>query len=160
MRSRGTRRSGLPEGLGVTIRRELARLGDDGTLADLCAAWPEVVGEAIARNAWPSRLARDGSLVVHTSSSAWAFELGQLEGVVRERLGALAPRRLKFVVGPLCVPGAETATEASTKPPQPTELEQAEGERIAREIGDPTLRELVARAAARALAAGSTDRPF
>src|SRR3712207_8602350 len=40
-----------------------------------------------------ARVARDGTVHVHTSSSAWAFELTQLEGRVREALADAAPPR-------------------------------------------------------------------
>ena len=40
----------------------------------------------VAANAWPARIARDGTLHVNTSSSAWAFELGQLAPTILERL--------------------------------------------------------------------------
>ena len=35
-------------------------------MADLVARWPEAVGRGIARNAWPARIARDGTLHVNT----------------------------------------------------------------------------------------------
>ena len=35
--------------------------GPNGGLADLVAVWPAAVGPAIAANAWPARIARDGS---------------------------------------------------------------------------------------------------
>ena len=60
------------------IRRELSRFGPAAGLGDIVAAWPECFGAGIAANAWPARLARDGSLHVTTSSSAWAFELTHL----------------------------------------------------------------------------------
>ena len=49
-----------------------------GRAADVAAIarrWPEAVGEAIAREAWPARLTPDGELVVHASASVWASEL-------------------------------------------------------------------------------------
>ena len=75
-----------PERLGDEVRRELDRFGPAGAIADVVAVWPAAVGDSIARNAWPARMARDGTLHVSTSSSAWAFELGLLEHDLRERL--------------------------------------------------------------------------
>ncbi len=148
--------SSLPDPLGLSVRRELDRLGAGSaagaSLAELVGAWPAAVGAEVARNAWPARLGRDGTLTVHTSSSAWAFELGQLEATVRERLGRRAPKRLRFVVGPLPEPAeAVKRTEQLTRTPAPADWEL--GAEIAREIEDPRLRELVARAAATAAAA-------
>ena len=74
------------EKIGKTVRRELGRFGTAGAMTDLVAAWPGVVGEQVAANAWPARFARDGTLLVSTSSSAWAFELGHLESEILPRL--------------------------------------------------------------------------
>ena len=50
--------------LGDEIKRELARFGPAAGMAELAAAWPNAVGEGIARNAWPARFQRDGVLVI------------------------------------------------------------------------------------------------
>ena len=63
--------------LGSEIRAELRRFGPQAGMAELVERWPEVVGVAIARNAWPARISRDGTVQVHTADSVWAFELGQ-----------------------------------------------------------------------------------
>ena len=63
------------ERIGNEVERELGRFGPAAGMAELLRAWPDAVGEEIARNAWPARIARDGTLHVATSSSAWAFEL-------------------------------------------------------------------------------------
>ena len=70
----------------ATFSRELARFGPAEGMTEIVRAWPGAVGDQIARNAWPARLARDGTLHVATSSSAWAFELAQLEPKLLERL--------------------------------------------------------------------------
>ena len=75
-----------PERIGDGVKRELGRFGAAGAMAEVVEAWPALVGEQIARNAWPARIARDGTLHVATSSSAWAFELGQLAPELLERL--------------------------------------------------------------------------
>jgi len=61
------------ERIGNEVRRELGRFGSAGQMADLVAAWPGAVGETVAANAWPARLARDGTLHVAAASSTWAF---------------------------------------------------------------------------------------
>src|SRR5262249_25118182 len=92
----GTRRGSMMERIDSEIRRELTRFGAPGGMPELLAAWPESVGPEIARNAWPARAARDGTLHVSTSSSAWSFELTQLAPEIMrrlsERLGEDAPR--------------------------------------------------------------------
>jgi hypothetical protein len=154
------------EPLGNDVRRELSRFGPALGMAELVAAWPEAVGPGIARNAWPARISRDGTLHVSTSASAWAFELTQLEGTIRaklaERLEGPPPRALRFAPGPLPEPGELTAPTSKRTVPSPSAADRAAGERIAAPIGDETLREAVARAAAASLAArfgDSSDRP-
>ena len=97
------------EPLGEELRRELGRLGPAGAIGEVVGAWPGAVGPAIAANAWPARIARDGTLHVATSSSAWAFELTHLSATVRERLserlGPAAPAALRFAPGRLPEPG-------------------------------------------------------
>jgi hypothetical protein len=154
---------GLPAQIGDSVSRELARLGQapagSAGLAALVSAWPAAVGEAIARNAWPARVTRDGTLLVHTSSSTWAFELGMLQESVRSSLGELAPPRLRFVVGPVPEPGAGTPPQR--EPNKERSLHEvpghavARGAEMAREIEDPDLREAVARVAAASLAAAA-----
>ena len=48
----------MMERLGGSVERELSRSGsrDAIPLAALTAAWPSIVGDAIARNAWPLRI--------------------------------------------------------------------------------------------------------
>jgi hypothetical protein len=146
--------------LGKSVRRELDKLGTRGEIVDLVRAWPGAVGEQIARNAWPARVSRDGTLHVATSSSAWAFELGQLEADIRRQLGALAPKRLRFAPGPL-PEGHETDPKlAKPAPPQPTPEEWAEAERLGAQIESEELRNLVTRAAAASLAKARSDRSF
>jgi hypothetical protein len=152
--------------LGGEIRRELVRLGPGGAIADVVAVWPAAVGPAIAANAWPARIARDGTLHVSTSSSAWAFELTHLEDTVRARLGEHlgegAPPRLRFATGRLPEPGVEDETEVRRTVTSPSPAARAAGEHIAAGITDPNLREAVSRAAAASLAATEgrpSDRP-
>lgn len=162
--SRAARRTSLPEQLGPDVGRELARLGQapagHGDMTSILGAWPSAVGAAIARNAWPARFARDGTLIVHASSSAWAFELEQLSATVLEQLGELAPARLRFVVGALPAEGPETVPEVRRNVPVPGSAERAKAAELTRGIEAPELREVVARAAAASLArASSANEP-
>ncbi len=146
----------LPEPIGDEIRRELGRFGPVGAIAEIVRAWPAAVGESIARNAWPGRVARDGTLHVATSSSAWAFELGLLEADILGRLqgvlGADAPARLRFAPGRLPEPSREAPEERREPPPEPSAELRREAERLTATIEDEKLRKVVAKAAAASLA--------
>jgi hypothetical protein len=146
--------------LGAEVERELARFGVEAAIGRIVDAWPAAVGETIARNAWPARVGRDGTLHVHTSSSAWAFELTQLTAMILEALAADAPPRLRFAPGPLPEPVSHRGgSDGPTKPPIRPEHEEAARALVA-EIGDEELREKVQRAAALSLARAPADRPF
>ena len=146
--------------VGDDVARELARFGAVAGLAPLVEAWPGAVGPEIARNAWPARIGRDGTLHVHTSSSAWAFELGQLGGRIAEALGPLAPARFRFAVGPLPEPSADRS-EASVRPvPEPSAKHRLKAEDLTAEIEDENLRKVVAKTAALSLATADSDRMF
>lgn len=151
-----------PERIAGDVRRELERFGVPGAIADVVAAWPSAVGSSIARNAWPARIARDGTLHVSTSSSAWAFELGLLEAQLRERLiealGERSPTQLRFAPGRLPEPAAPEGSEAAARPPNVTAQHVQAGEELAAPISDENLRKLVAKAAAASLARPSDDR--
>jgi hypothetical protein len=118
-------------------------------------AWPGAVGPEIARNAWPARFQRDGTLIVHTKDAIWGFELGQRAAEISGRLpGSPA---LKFVPGPLPEPEAE---QPSPPPPAATLEEQRQAAEWASSIEDEELRQAVARAAAASLATRRDDRHF
>ena len=148
------------EPIGDQVRRELGKHGPQAGMADLLAAWPAAVGEGIARNAWPARFQRDGTLVVHVSSSAWGFELTQLAPTIRERLGELAPKGFKFAPGPLPEPALEEGPEARPAPVRPGPEEERRAAEIATSIENESLREIVAKAAALSLARAAGDRSF
>jgi hypothetical protein len=144
------------EPLGDEVERELARFGPQGAISRLVEAWPGAVGPDIARNAWPARVQRDGTLVVHAKDAVWGFELGQRAAEISSRLPGSPP--LKFVPGPVPEPAGETPSAA---PPARLEatLEQArEAARLAAGIEDDELRALVARAARASLARAAADR--
>jgi hypothetical protein len=152
-----------PDRIGDDVRRELGRLGPGGAIADVVAAWPDAVGDSIARNAWPARIARDGTLHVSTSSSAWAFELGLLEDELRgrllARLGEETPARLRFAPGPLPEAGTPGPEQEPNRAPQVTEQHVQAGEELSATISDENLRKIVAKAAAASLANRPNDRP-
>jgi hypothetical protein len=154
--------------LGDQVERELSRSGsrDAVPLAAISAAWPDIVGPAVARNAWPLRLARDGTLHVATASATWAHELDLLQETVgegmRARLGESAPTRLRFAPGPIPEPAPtdEGSPPASRDPVEaPPEIE-AEAAAAAAQIDDEELRELVARAVRASLLKARSGRTF
>jgi hypothetical protein len=140
------------------VARELARFGAVPGLAALVEAWPEAVGPEIAGNAWPARLTRDGTLVVHTSSAAWAFELGQLEPRIRSLLPERGLRKLRFLVGPLPEPTSSPADARRRAPAEPSALELEAGAALAAAIHDDNLRKIVSKTAALSLARAASDR--
>jgi hypothetical protein len=154
--------SWLPEPIGDDVRRELRRFGPESALADVVTAWPVAVGPAIAANAWPARIARDRTLHVATSSSAWAFELTQLADTVlarlQEHLPQDCPTSLRFAVGELPEAGNVPETSSPETVSKADREALAAGERIAEGIGDEVLRDAVARAAAASLAARERRR--
>ena len=144
------------------VERELTRFDGPGSMPRVVAAWPTAVGDEVARNAWPARVARDGTLHVHTSSSVWACELGQLAPRILERLvaelGDQAPTRLRFAQGHVPEP-AQTVSERAPLAAAPACPETlASAALLAAVIGDEELRERVARAAALGLARASDNR--
>jgi hypothetical protein len=152
----------FPGRIGDAVQRELKRFGPAGAMAEIVRAWPAAVGDSIARNAWPARVSRDGTLHVATSSSAWAFELGLLEADIRQRLdsalGADAPAKLRFAPGRLPEPPREASDQRRIRPPEPTPAQQREAARLAASIEDENLRKVVAKAAAASLAKAA-ERP-
>lgn len=153
------------ERLDGEIRRELRRFGPaDGDMVAIVRAWPESVGDTVARNAWPARLARDGTLHVNVSSSTWGFELGRLAPTIleqlRRRLGEATPPTLRFAPGPLPEPDAPGPDEAAAARPVIGPEHRAAAASIAAPIEDAELRALVARAAAASLARARSGRRF
>ncbi len=137
--------------LGNAIRSELARHGPQAGMAELVERWPAAVGESIARNAWPARIARDGTVHAATADSVWAFELGQRAAEIAARLGV---PKLRFAPGPLPEPPPEAA------PRRRLEVTAADDElarAIASSITDEKLRESVQKAVSFSLARGRSD---
>ncbi len=120
-------------------------------MAELVEAWPAAVGEQIARFAWPARIARDGTVHVHTADSVWAFELGHRAGEIAERLGVTS---LRFAPGPL----PEATEDAVERRVEPTAEDDAQAAALAAGIEDENLRESVQKAVRMSLARGRLDQ--
>ena len=120
-------------------------------MGDLLAAWEAAVGPEIARNAWPARYQRDGTLIVHTKDAIWGFELGHRAAeITRAPAGKAAPE---------VRPGAAARAGSPTPPGRPhrgrLRLPWSSRRRPPNgppSIEDEELRKLVARAAAASLA--------
>ena len=150
------------ERLGEQAQRELARFEPGPGLLELVTAWPRAVGPEIARNAWPARMSRSGTLHVATSSSTWAFELKHLEANLLQALSALlgegVPKELRFAPGPLPSAAPEPAEDAGRAAAAVRPETRTQAESLAAGIEDEELRRLVARAAATSLERAASDR--
>jgi hypothetical protein len=140
------------EPIGREIRKELSQFGPQAGMPELLERWPAAVGAAIARNAWPARIAKDGTVHVNTADSVWAFELAQQAREIGERLGV---PKLRFAPGPLPEPDPEPAAPAL----RPTAEDDARADAIAALIEDENLRESVQKAVRFSLARERLDRP-
>jgi hypothetical protein len=120
-------------------------------MAEIVERWEAVVGEAIARNAWPARIARDGTVHAATSDSVWAFELGQRAAEIASRLGV---PKLRFAPGPLPEP---TPAPAAARPPAVSAEDAERARAIASVITDEKLRESVQKAVSFSLARGRSS---
>lgn len=148
------------ERVGDEVARELARFGPVSSLTPLLEVWATVVGPEIARNAWPARLARDGTLHVHARDSIWAFELTARADEIRTRLGGLAPARLAFAPGPLAEVVEEGLEPVRRHIRQPSPEQVGKAESLVRGIRDEDLRKVVAKTIALSLSNGDNDRSF
>jgi hypothetical protein len=146
------------------IKRELSRFGAQGAMTELLEVWPAAVGDSIAANAWPARIARDGTLHVNTSSSSWAFELAQLAPTIvdklAEKLGEKGPKALRFAVGHLPEPASPATEVVRTEAPAPSPEALQTAAELTAEIEDEELRKRVARAVALGLAKPASDMRF
>ena len=121
-------------------------------------AWPLAVGAEIARNAWPARFRRDGTLVVHARDSVWAFELTQRAGEIQKRLDGVTS--ITFVPGPLPEVAKDDAPTPAAAPPVASPEQRRQAEEAAAGIADDDLRRIVTKAIESALARTPNDRSF
>jgi predicted nucleic acid-binding Zn ribbon protein len=91
-----------PRPLAAAIGEALERAEPATLLAAVQSAWPEAVGEAIAREATPVS-ERSGVITVACSSSAWAQELDLLSANIVAKLEPKLPTEpplegLRFII--------------------------------------------------------------
>ena len=138
-----------PERIGDGVQKELGRFGPAAGMAELVGVWPSLVGEQIAKNAWPARFARDGTLHVATSSSAWACELSQLApqllGRLQEALGGVAPGAIRFAPGKLPDEPSDAVEERKKTVAEPSAEDVQRALELAARIEDESLPEGVAK---------------
>ena len=150
--------------IGSEVDRQLGRFDGRGAMPRIVGAWTTAVGQEVARNAWPARTTRDGTLLVHTSSSVWAFELGHLAPTILDRLtevlGEHAPRALRFLPGHVPEPLPRPSARMGQGALRPAAESTAEARLLTASIEDPELRERVLRAAALGLERSRSGRSF
>ena len=153
------------ERLDSEVRRELGRFGPiEGDTAAIVRAWPHAVGATVARNAWPARIARDGTLLVHTV----LLDLGvrarpprRDDPLAASRASSARVRRARSSSQPDRCPKRPVDAPAgrSEQPPESSPERRAEAAEIAAAIEDDELRRLVARAAAASLSRADRRPP-
>ena len=148
------------ERVGADIARQLRRFGPAAGMAPVVEAWPAAVGAEIARNAWPARITRDGTLHIHTQDSIWAFELTTRARGDSRTTRRCAPRRIAFAAGPLPEPEEDPLEAPGRAPVRPTAEHVAKADSLTRVIRDEDLRKVVAKTVAASLADGDNDRSF
>jgi hypothetical protein len=152
------------ERIETEVKQELARFGPIGAIGAIVEAWPAAVGDGIAANAWPARIARDGTLHVAARSSTWAFELTHLASQIlerlREALGDAAPSAMRFALGDVPERTELQPSEERVRLPRPAPEHEAQAAELVAGIDDEKLRESVQRAAALSLAKASVVGPF
>ncbi len=125
-----------------------------GPAGAAATAWPAVVGAAAAAHSAPVRRTRAGVLTVACSSAAWAHELTMRREELTARLAEACPDAgvvgLRFAVADHVPAAASPEPGPAPRPPAPppTAAERRAGATAASSVGDPALRELIARAAA------------
>ncbi len=130
--------------------------GPQSDIVALQAIWPTVAGAAVAANAMPLRRTRAGVVTIACSSASWAHELAaHSDRLVNGLRGATDVEviDLRFIVADHAViapPGsAPPAPRETPRAPDPDAHRRAV--ELVGEVTDDRLRDLLTRAAARAL---------
>lgn len=121
--------------------------------------WRDAVGARIADRAVPVSLS-GGVLLLRVATSVWAHELSLLTETVCERLRerGIAARELRFHVGAVATDERGPQRRATRVVPSSPQIPPALAQAIAR-VGDASLRDAIARAAASNLSWQSAIAP-
>jgi hypothetical protein len=156
MRPLRRRREPVPAAAAVERFRRRGRGGPGAAVGAAAQAWPTVVGRAAADHSVPVRRSRAGVVTVACASASWAQELAGRRFELAARLAERCPdaevSALRFVVADHALPGPPAEAAAPPPPAAPGPAERRVGAAAAEGVGEPVLRELVARAAAAAAA--------
>ena len=133
-------------------RRAGGGSGAGAPTAAAALAWPDVVGRAAADHSVPVRRSRAGVLTIACSSASWAHELSARRAELAARLAERCPdagvSTLRFAVADHAVRPPPPPPRAAPPPAVPSPAERDAATAATTGIGEPALRELVARAAA------------
>ena len=158
MRRKG-RQTDLGAALGSVERRLDRKSGGAYSQVRVANAWEKVAGSSVATHTTGAHL-REGELVIHVDSQAWATELSALAGPYRQaiqvEMGEIPVTSIRFTVSRRvqarqALIRAEEETEEfyrpdETQPVSLTEHERQQVEESASVIQDEELREAVVRA--------------
>ena len=135
-----------------------AALGSE--LAQLQAAWREVVGRQAAANSIVVRRSRAGVVSIACATAGWAQELDVRRDLFRDRLAGAVPGTtvtgVRFVVGDHVMPAPETAPVQPRVRPTDEEVQAAKA--AVGDVSDAALRDLLERAAAGQMAVARAKR--
>ncbi len=159
MSRRKGRQIDLAEALSALEKKLDRKGGGVSTQVKIAAAWEKIAGPAVCPHTTGAHL-RDGELVIHVDSSAWATELTALSGPYREaieqEMGGIPVRALRFTVSKKvdarhAISRAERKAEEFYKPDETVSVPLSQEETyLVREsaavIKDSLLRETVIKA--------------
>lgn len=155
VRIRSKERGGSPAVLAELLRAVYpAREPDDVAAIRIFHWWRRVVPERVYQRARPVRL-HNGTLYVHTATSAWSSELEvwkeKLLASIRRHAPEARVRAFRFRVGPLPELPQGTRPEPAPAPPVVVATLPEDLARVLASIDDDELREAIGDAASLAL---------
>jgi hypothetical protein len=153
-------RGGQPRPIKSVIEAMLRSWGLDRAAKEqrVFVAWPDAVGESVARNARPMAV-HHGLLIVLVRDNVWMQELAMMRDEIKKKLNrALGPgliQELRFKLGDW---EEEESPAAAAEAPLSPEAE-AEARQTAAVISDPRLREQVLKTLFAAARKEKTEAP-
>lgn len=134
----------------------------------LIAEWPTIIGERLAANSVPERIAyppkrsTDGTLHLRVASGSLAMELQHLEPILIDKIntyfGHRAVVRVRLIQGPVAAPSRSAVQQP---PPRSlNDLEEADLDARLAVIDDPGLRSILASLGRAVIGRGKPSSPF